>query len=929
MKDNIFRFVNVRPPQRKEPLEGTIDYIDPYRAGRTDFWNRLVQALKIGGRQGASSEAVAYIRENGIVSSLTDLQTPLAAFDQVVIALGPDASVDSVSEAVWRVFDSELQDVVTQKGFQKDRRKLADSITAAFFLGVSPIPSLAHLVRGLRLCELVERIVDQDEDVVAQGGVARALQAIISIPFDLSLAAGAGPLTHWETHWDRVSWSASHVEPAGVSDLLIVRQTLRRYERGEIAHVENALKGEFKERTHRRTQTTETLLLQEVETTTEQERDLQSTERFELKSEASKTVQEDMQVQAGLTVTGTYGAVTATATGQFGFERSVEEATRTASSYARDVVERTRERVQERTLERRMLRTVLEVEETAKHGLDNTKEEADHIVGIYRWIDKIYEAQIVNYGKRLMLDFYVPEPAAYYRVIEPSYRLKGLTREKPEKPVVPRIDGSLRDLRPEDVKWPAVQGIAAKYAASGIQPPPPETVTIGTSIEVPHTDKDYEKAAPILQDSWLPALGGTKVNSEIKIPEGYTAIEANWSGHHQRYVRTYVEQPPKASHSNFLEAYTSVSVGSKSITKETTGFKKATDEITGTAGDKDLADFTDRLPIAVLTSAASMVVTFRVICKRTDERFHEWQVQTYDAIMAAYRAQLQEYEEEVARVNTERGIQISGRPPAENRKIEQTELKRAAISILTRQYFDTFNGFDDTQPEEESKSTRIAFDKTVTIGASTAAERDFVQYFEQAFEWHNITYLFYPYFWGRKSQWPEVLGQESTDPLFAQFLRAGYARVQVPVRPNYETMVLYFLTSGAIWQEAEDAPVAKPYLPLVDEIRNQTGDDFTIGAGTVDVQKGKTRVTGKGTRFTKDDVDREIRIAAKVYRISSWQSATAITLAKPFKGEDKDGTNAAYSLGPKLVGPPWEVRLPTTLVMIDKPDFVLPSCPDD
>ena len=148
---------------------------------------------------------------------------------------------------------------------------------------------------------------------------------------------------------------------------LIVRQTLRRYELGEIAHVENALKGEYMERTHRRSETTETLLLQETETTTEQERDLQSTERFELKNEADETIQENTQAQAGVTVTATYGtvngSVTATANGQFAFERSIEDATHTATSYARDVVEQTRNRVQERTLERRSTRTVLEVEQ--------------------------------------------------------------------------------------------------------------------------------------------------------------------------------------------------------------------------------------------------------------------------------------------------------------------------------------------------------------------------------------------------------------------------------------------------------------------------------------------------------------------------------------------------------------------------------------
>ena len=50
MQDSIFRFVNVRPPQRKEPLEGTIDYIDPYDGGRysTEFRKQLSFAIDSG-----------------------------------------------------------------------------------------------------------------------------------------------------------------------------------------------------------------------------------------------------------------------------------------------------------------------------------------------------------------------------------------------------------------------------------------------------------------------------------------------------------------------------------------------------------------------------------------------------------------------------------------------------------------------------------------------------------------------------------------------------------------------------------------------------------------------------------------------------------------------------------------------------------------
>jgi hypothetical protein len=83
------------------------------------------------------------------------------------------------------------------------------------------------------------------------------------------------------------------IKPVGVGDLLIVRQNLKRYEGGEVGHIENILKGEFKKREHLRKRETETTATVEVETKKEEERDTQTTERFELQREASQVVKED------------------------------------------------------------------------------------------------------------------------------------------------------------------------------------------------------------------------------------------------------------------------------------------------------------------------------------------------------------------------------------------------------------------------------------------------------------------------------------------------------------------------------------------------------------------------------------------------------------------------------------------------------------
>jgi len=158
----------------------------------------------------------------------------------------------------------------------------------------------------------------------------------------------------------------------GVGDLLIVRQKLKAYELGDFAHVENVLAGESRLREHRRLDRTEEIVTTETEKETEKERDLQSTERNELQSEATRTLQTQMQMDAGIQVSGSYGPSTSfTSNLNVGFSTSTTESQRKAATYSREVVEKSAEKIRERVSEQRVRRVLSEIEEINKHGIDN------------------------------------------------------------------------------------------------------------------------------------------------------------------------------------------------------------------------------------------------------------------------------------------------------------------------------------------------------------------------------------------------------------------------------------------------------------------------------------------------------------------------------------------------------------------------------
>lgn len=220
----------------------------------------------------------------------------------------------------------------------------------------------------------------------------------------------------------------------GLGELLVVRQNLKAYSALDIAHIENVLQGESKLREHRRRRLTEEIFFTESETQIEEERDTQTSERFELSSEVEEEVKETFKFDAGVKVTAKLGPfVEIEADARFGYENAKTEGRKKATQYSRETTERAASRYSERVLERRQRRLVEEIEELNRHGIDATAV-ATNITGVYQWVNKVYEAQVYNYGLREMYEIFLPEPATFYIG---SLVAKGLTDGK--SPTPPRL----------------------------------------------------------------------------------------------------------------------------------------------------------------------------------------------------------------------------------------------------------------------------------------------------------------------------------------------------------------------------------------------------------------------------------------------------------------------------------------------------------
>ena len=222
----------------------------------------------------------------------------------------------------------------------------------------------------------------------------------------------SGPSSAWRHHFvgHPEERHASLVRPLGFGDLFLIRQQIKEYRPGEVSHIENVLSGEVRERVHTRRTRLEELTVREEEQETEEERSLQTTNRAELEREVNTVVKEQFDARAGVQVSASYGAVSVEARGEVSVSRAREESARSAQRLAREVVETAKERVRERVLERRERRLVQELEEVDTHRFAN--EGGPNVSGVYQWVDKVYQAEVFRYGKRLMYELLVPEPGA-------------------------------------------------------------------------------------------------------------------------------------------------------------------------------------------------------------------------------------------------------------------------------------------------------------------------------------------------------------------------------------------------------------------------------------------------------------------------------------------------------------------------------------
>ncbi|MDB6101931.1 MAG: hypothetical protein JWO52_1930 [Gammaproteobacteria bacterium] len=516
------------------------------------------------------------------------------------------------------------------------------------------------------------------------------------------------------------------------------------------------------------------------------------------KSDASMSSENESKhssaLNFGASLTGTYTGVTLTTT--LGLSKTNEErqSVKQSMQKTREVTEKASARTRKEHKVSVKIETKSGTEDRSAKTISNDSANAIR-VDYYRMMRK-WRTDLFRYGLRLTYDIAIPLPgvrlwALHQRVAELDRQLQ-----------TPGVFG----LQPDqltDLNWMAK---ALEFGApiASVPPPPQEKLTVVPPASI--IDYIPEDQASITRFG--------KVDFEV--PVGY-----------------WLEQAAATAH-----------------VSQWTGLDRSWMWLNGSnSGNMTTGVFFGDLSELRLKQSGPMAATYQyhglsfanlqlmLIFARTPQSVREWQRAAWTAIKSSADAR---HQEQLARLQQERDRLwrlLNGKDTLTLRRLEREELLRLVMQWLLGPGHPVIaspggSGFppgpdtlatmltNEVNFQNGTLPTAPTFSPTLS-GVSEAAWYDsvafgdFVKFVHQAIEWESILYFLYPYFWGSEGIGRDKLLFEHGDPEHERFLRAGYVRIVLPVRPGFEEDFTGLIEKGSLGKDP-----THPYLTVAEDIAN-------------------------------------------------------------------------------------------------------------
>ncbi|UIR55066.1 hypothetical protein LZQ00_12330 [Sphingobacterium sp. SRCM116780] len=584
------------------------------------------------------------------------------------------------------------------------------------------------------------------------------------------------------------------VKRLGIADYLKVEQSIHAYVPGEISNIENVMASELRHKSSTSREYSEITTSTSKSQETEKLSDTTKTSRADMQTEVARQLEKEQSYDAH-TRFGKSGTWYFEAGGSYASNSAQQDSTRQAVAKSQEITERALESVLTKISEERVEKIIKEYTETNVHEYDNRGKvigtntpdtRPQHISGVYRWVDKKMKNQIFNYGKRMMFEFMIPEPARLHTLATKSVKAT-LT-----EPLDPRKANDLVALRSySEVTEDKLKYWLKFYPELDLEfHPLTAVIPLTKSIEQWSNDGRESHAAEF----------------DINLPENYKLDT----------IKGIVRVGEGKSQACFGNMWSDTYVAGQII--HTGGYRNdwpidlnyiGGGEITGniqvTNNSWDIGSIN-----------YSMVLS----CSIVPAFLEMWKIKSFNLLVAAYEAAYEKFREAQSAINeqaAEQEKENNEKAAIFYRSTESNILKHNCIAYLLQNYnaIGLEMSVDDGQ---NMQSFNMKFGDNLDQYTALA------KFMEQAFEWTVMDYTFYPYYWANKNHWQDLYMSEELNPLFRSFLQAGMARVIVTVKPGFEDAVQFFMNTGRIWNGGIVPVIGDPlYLSIVDEMREPTG----------------------------------------------------------------------------------------------------------
>lgn len=701
-----------------------------------------------------------------------------------------------------------------------------------------------------------------------------------------------------------------------VTELLTLEDHTWCYKPSNLAYIENVAPYETRVRTHSFSRNVTETSEDETNSSREEQRDHQVTDRFDLQQEIERNNKASLDVDAKLK----YGSDK----GPYSFELnasgslSKESAYREARESVREQVEKATLKIQVQTRHLRSRTVATQSSEVNKHKFKNIT--AIAAVTKYFWVTHVKRGQLFSHGPRLTVDMLVPSPAMLFRKMEQTKRKGGEPTGPGKAPAKPT-------LAPNEITRDNYVALATQYGVTGYDPPPPALAVKTLGIQGTANEGSVQVTIP----TGYTATKMDLTSEDVKPRYSTYWISLKFGGQEIQYTVGTGATPGSVSLSES-------SSGQATITKHALALKKSSigAVLTLTPDGVDLSPWQQSI--------------YALIMKKYADEF-----EAYEAQRADYEAALAAYNEKIDAAST-------GRHPFACEELMRTELKRSAIFMMCGEF--------DWPGVMNMDSEMCHFPWPNRTKANEATNEWY--FFDRAFDWNLASFTFYDYFRNPLCKWVDTYEPDESNFLFKAFLRAGYSRVQIPVSPGMEDDVRDYLQTGGLWGNTgtwPHDPSDPRWISVIEEIKHahdcyqQDREGYVeayldLGGSGFDshvrVFTDRYWDVGFGT-IDQDainlELDHQIYIDGIEYRIISlvpdpnsapYSPMTSSTMSwvigldrkiefEPYV--DPAATTPLlkpynYAIGAKYIGAPFHFDLPTDLIWIgDQGNACLPCYP--